>query len=305
MATGTIKRHDTEPSPQMSVNAAAGGAYDLTNHSVVMCMKYATTLSTVMDISQLTIELPADIVDLVELTDVMLIDHERVTIGGSLPVQPITGNAEFTITRGTSAAATAGAIFGSTDVAGTAGVNQYRLSTNAVLEVSVDSGAPTAVTVLAAGTTTNNTIADLVSDVQANIDTAVLAITVGNQNDKLTFTSDTTGVTSNVAISASDAIGIAELGIVPSYGVGTAIELCPAAAHAAGVVVNILKITRTAIIEYPATDGTITFEWIDGDTDKLGEYYMEFEITTPQGKRFTVPNNNSFSVEIVADFNDN
>jgi len=305
MAVGTIKRHDTEPSPRLVINAASGGAYDLTNHSVKMLMRYSTTLSTAMDDSQLTMDVPAAVVDVIELGDIVLIDHERLTITSALPTQPVVGaTAQFNVSRATGVSATAGAIFASKDVDGQ-GANQYRLGgTDAVFTLSVDSGTPAAVTVLSAGTQTNNSMADLVADVQSAVTLAGLAVTVGNQNDKLTFTSNSTGATSNVAISSPDSIADAELGLVAAYGVGEAAATTTAVGHVEGADVNILKIDRTAIVEDPATDGTVTFEWVTGDTDKLGTFVMEFEVITPQGKKFTAPINDSFDVEIVADFDD-
>ncbi|KKM00211.1 hypothetical protein LCGC14_1806710 [marine sediment metagenome] len=305
MATGNVKRHDLEPSPRLVINAAAGGAYDLTNCSVKMIMKFGTTLSAALDDSEVTVDLPAAIVDQVELGDILLVDHERMIIGGSLPTQPIVGAAAtFTMSRGDSKAATAGSIYGSSDVDGQLGVNQYRLSDDAVFTLSVDSGAPTTVTVTTASTTTNNSMADLVTDVNTALGVAGLAATATNQNDKLVITSDSTGAASNVAISAPDAIAIAELGIIAAYGTGEAAETTTAKAHIISSAVNVIKIDRSAIVDSPATNGTVSFEWITGDTEKLGTYFMEFEITTPSGKKFTAPANDTFSVEFVSDFDD-
>ena len=305
MAVGTIKRHDTEPSPRLVINAAAGGAYDLTNHSARMIMKAATTLSVEMTDIQLTCTLPGTVVDIVELGDTFVIDHERLTVGGVLPVQPLVGaTAEFTVARAATRAATAGAVLSSANVAGTGGVNQYRLSVNALFSVSVDDGPVTVVTVLAALTAANNTMADLVSDVQTAIGVAAIAVTAGNQADKLSLTSNSTGATSNIAISAVDAIAEAELGLVAAYGRGEAADVTVAAGHSVATAVSIIKIDRLAIVDDPATSGVLTFEWVAGDTDKLGTFLMEFVVTTPQGKRFTAPNNDSFDVAIVADFDD-
>ncbi len=304
MAVGNVKRHDLEPSPRLTINAATGGAYDLTNCSAKMIMKFSTTLSAELDDSEVTVDLPAAIVDQIELGDVLLVDHERMIIGGSLPTQPVVGaTATFTMSRGDSKAATSGEIYGSTDVDGQGGVNQYRLGTNAVFTLSVDSGTPTEVTVLAAPAT-NNSMADLVTDVNTALGVAVLSATATNANDKLIITSDASGASSNVAISAPDAIAIAELGIIAAYGTGEAAETTTAVAHIVSSSVNVIKIDRAAIIESPATDGTIAFEWISGDTEKLGTYLMEFEITTPSGKKFTAPNSDTFDVEFVTDFDD-
>jgi hypothetical protein len=304
MATGTVKRHDTEPSPRLVINAAAGGAYNLTNHSAKMIMRMDTTLYTAMDSSQTTVQLPEAVADVIEEDDVLLIDHERMQVVTPLPTQPVVGSyVEFNVTRAVSKTATAGIVIGSQDVAG-GGANQYRLSTDAAFDIAVDGGAPATVTVLAADTSSNSTMSELVADVQSAVTLAGLTVTVGNANDKLSFESSSTGTTSSVAISNVQTPAADELGLVAAYGSGEAAETTAAAGHAQEAAVNILKIERAAIIENPATDGKVTFEWVEGDTDRLGEFELEFEIITPQGKKFTVPNNDSFSVEFVADFND-
>ena len=302
-----MKRRDTEPSPQLLLKNSAGGDYDLTSHSAVMLMVLNTTLSASMDSSQSTMRLPASVVDAVELNDEVLIHHERVLVIAALPVQPVaTSYAEFNVTRGVDKAATAGSVVGSLDVAGT-GANSYRLGSNATFTLSINLGTPTLVTVTSASTSTNNTIADLVADVQSAVNTALGGgiATVTNQNDKLVISSATTGVSSIVSLTGPNSITTAELGLVACFGKGEAAKTTEAEAHTSGDQVRIIKIDRRpAIIETPATDGVLTFEWLDGDTDKLGIFNIEFEVTTPQNKQFTVPTNDSFTVELVADYDD-
>jgi len=307
MATGLLKRGDTEPSPQLLLKASDGADYDLTNHSVYMTMILPTTLSTTMNDSVATIDLPASIVDVVEVNDIVLIHHERIQIDAPLPTQPIAAaEATFQCTRGVDEAAIAGAVVGSLDVAGT-GANVYRLGTNAVFTLTVDLGTPTVVTVLATETTTNTTIGHLVTDIQTAVDLALGGgvATVSNQNDKVVITSDTTGAASNMQLTSPDAIALAELGVVAAYGQGVAAKTTDAEAHDSGDVARLIKIDhRTAIIENPATEGSITFEWLTGDTDRIATYFLEFEVTTPQNKIFTVPTDDSFSVAVVADYED-
>lgn len=306
MATGVMKRWDTEPSPVLFVKNSAGGDYDLTDHSAVVVMIYPTTLYADMDNSQITMQLPAAVVDKLEVGDEVLIHHERISID-AVPTQPVaTAYAEFTVTRGVDNPGTGGAIISTTDVAGT-GANVYRLGANATFTLTVDLTTTAGVTVTAASTSTNNTIADLVADVQTAVDNALGAgvATVTNQNDKLVITSDSTGTGSIVALSSPNSYTTDELGLVACYGVGEAARPTDPEAHEAGDTVRIIKIDRRpAIIEYPATEGQLTFEWVAGDTDKTGTFYIEFEITTPQNKQLTVPNNNTFTVEIVEDYDD-
>jgi len=299
MATATIKRHDTEPAPQLTINTSSG-TYDLSNHNARFLMVSKTTLSTAITNVETTLVLPAAIADIVEENDLLLVDHERMQVVLPLPVQPVAGvTVDVEVTRAFTIPATAGEIIGSLDV------STFVLSDNAVFTLKVDAPASALVTVTAASTAANANMADLVIDVQAACDAALGAVcTVSSQNAKIVITSNTTGAASAVVLSSPDLEATDELGLIASNGSGAAAQATAGIAHAAAAQVRIIKIERTAIIQSPATGGVLTVEWADGDTDRVGEFLMEFEVKSSTGRQFTVPNDESFSVSIVEDMND-
>lgn len=48
-------------------------------------------------------------------------------------------------------------------------------------------------------------------------------------------------------------------------------------------------------------DGTVEYAWVSGDTDTVGEYDAEFEVTWPGTKPETFPNRGYIKVSITAD----
>lgn len=50
-----------------------------------------------------------------------------------------------------------------------------------------------------------------------------------------------------------------------------------------------------------ARNGIVRYDWARGDTDTVGEYNVEFEITWPTALPETVPNDGYNSIEIQAD----
>lgn len=59
-------------------------------------------------------------------------------------------------------------------------------------------------------------------------------------------------------------------------------------------------VTGTATI-VSAAAGTVQYQWGASDTNLVGEYNAEFEITWPSTKVETVPNSGYFTVSIVPD----
>ena len=299
MATATIKRHSTEPAPQLAITSGSS-AYDLSNHTAKFIAVVKTTLEVAIDNIETTIELPAAMVDIIEDNDVLLIEHERMEVDTPLPTQPPAGaTVTVTVIRGFDIAATAAEVIASIDA------SVFVVTGTAEFDISIDGDPSATVDISIANCAGNVNMADLVTtvDTQVGADYGV-GCTVSNQNGKLVFTSDTTGVNSAVVVSAPNAFATDELGIVAGNGLGEAAQTTDNIAHAAGTVLRIIKVERTAVIESPSTAGIVSAEWADGDTDRVSEMIMEFEVLSSTGRQFTVPNDESFSVVIVADFND-
>lgn len=62
-------------------------------------------------------------------------------------------------------------------------------------------------------------------------------------------------------------------------------------------------ISGTCVI-VSAAAGTVSYSWLTGNTDVVGSYDLEFQITYSGGGIETVPNDGYKSVEIVADLGD-
>lgn len=63
-----------------------------------------------------------------------------------------------------------------------------------------------------------------------------------------------------------------------------------------------VKIDATAVVITP-TSGLVEYNWIAADTDTIGSYQAEFEVTYPDGTIETFPNNSYIRVEIIDDIN--
>jgi len=308
--SSTLKRHDLLPIPVMTIQNSDSTVYDLTDHTIKFIMWFEDALfEAITQTTDTTVKLSASLVDQVEVGDIFLIDHERMTVD-SVPTQPLsTDHAEYTVTRGTSISATAGYIMGSTDVAGggaTTSPARYRLSADAVFYLTMNGGAAQVVTIACSDTSSNASMADLVADINSAITTAgVTLCTCTNIYDKVKMSSTTTGTTSTCVLTSPNDAATDELGLVAAEGTGTDAQSTTAAAHLINSKVKIIKIETDAEINN-ITLGTIKYQWVVGDTDKLGSYYMEFEIKNSNGKKFTLPvtSPSDFTVTIVEDSND-
>lgn len=61
-----------------------------------------------------------------------------------------------------------------------------------------------------------------------------------------------------------------------------------------------VKVDGSMVIKDP-TNGVAWYIWSSGDTDTLGTYYVEFEVTYPGGSIETFPNNKSLTLLVKQD----
>jgi uncharacterized protein YfaS (alpha-2-macroglobulin family) len=52
-----------------------------------------------------------------------------------------------------------------------------------------------------------------------------------------------------------------------------------------------------------SADGLVRYDWLVGDTDTFGTYYVEFEVTYVDGSVETFPNTGSLVVSVVKELN--
>jgi len=62
-----------------------------------------------------------------------------------------------------------------------------------------------------------------------------------------------------------------------------------------------VKTDDVASIVTPATDGVVQYNWIADDTDTVGSFHAEFEVTYSDTTVETFPNNGYIRVEITDD----
>lgn len=64
-----------------------------------------------------------------------------------------------------------------------------------------------------------------------------------------------------------------------------------------------LKIDAPMTVVSPSTVGVIRYDWQAGDTDTVGTYYIEFEVTYADNSIETFPNTGSEIVSVVKELN--
>lgn len=60
------------------------------------------------------------------------------------------------------------------------------------------------------------------------------------------------------------------------------------------------KVDAAAVVT-DADNGAVKYEWSTGDTDTVGQYQAEFEVTYVGGKIETFPNNSYILVQVIDD----
>ena len=86
-------------------------------------------------------------------------------------------------------------------------------------------------------------------------------------------------------------------------GDGTVINLTDASVrfHMRTVGGTSTKTDSAASIVSPATSGIVQYDWVAADTDTVGSYQAEFEVTYGDNSIETFPNNGYIRVEITDD----
>lgn len=85
---------------------------------------------------------------------------------------------------------------------------------------------------------------------------------------------------------------------------GIAIDISGSSArfHLVNYETGVVKIDSAGSI-VSAVDGQVKYEWITGDTDTVGIYQAEWEVTYSDGSIETFPNNQNIIINIFDDLN--
>lgn len=85
-------------------------------------------------------------------------------------------------------------------------------------------------------------------------------------------------------------------------GDGVAIDLSGASVrfHMKGVGETTLKVDEAATVPNPS-GGVVQYNWVSGDTDTVGSYRAEFEVTFAGGAVETFPNSDYLSVIVKSE----
>lgn len=62
-----------------------------------------------------------------------------------------------------------------------------------------------------------------------------------------------------------------------------------------------VKVNAAAVVVAPATGGIVRYDWLAIDTDAVGSYQAEWEITWTGGKKQTVPTTSYHTIDVLAD----
>ena len=86
-------------------------------------------------------------------------------------------------------------------------------------------------------------------------------------------------------------------------GDGVVIDLTGATVrfHMKPVGTTTASIDSSATVINPSTSGIVQYDWDNGDTDTVGSYKAEFEVTFAGGAVETFPNNDYISVIVKAE----
>jgi len=85
---------------------------------------------------------------------------------------------------------------------------------------------------------------------------------------------------------------------------GTAVDIAGATVkiHMKAVGSSVLKVDQTMTI-VNASGGIVKYDWTAPDTDTVGTYYVEFEVTYFDNTIETFPNNQNLTISVVRELN--
>ena len=83
---------------------------------------------------------------------------------------------------------------------------------------------------------------------------------------------------------------------------GTAVDITAASVrfHMWPISSKVVKVDAAAAI-VTALDGLVQYDWVGADTDAIGSYQAEFEVTYADATIETFPNDGYIRVEIISD----
>lgn len=86
-------------------------------------------------------------------------------------------------------------------------------------------------------------------------------------------------------------------------GNGTVIDLTGATVnfHMRQIGKTTVKVDASATVSSPATSGVVEYQWTASDTDTIGVFQGEFEVTYSTGAIETFPNGSYIAIEILDD----
>ena len=65
---------------------------------------------------------------------------------------------------------------------------------------------------------------------------------------------------------------------------------------------GVVKVNQSMVVT-DAINGVVQYNWVTGDTDTVGTYYIEFQVTYSDSSIETFPNNGSLIVSVVKELN--
>ena len=104
-------------------------------------------------------------------------------------------------------------------------------------------------------------------------------------------------------IKKDDTLPYLAIQIKDSAGAAYNLTNCSVEFHMSSTIGGATKVNAAAVVTLAAS-GHVEYRWAVGDTDTVGLYYGEFQVTTPGGAIFTVPVKNNLTIDVIQDLGD-